>query len=247
MLAALPADGALLARLSSHAQAGCRHALPVWGHRGHRRRQCLRASIDATNWDAEMSIFKQRIQKPNQLETLRNIEAIVDVGKARSRVHPPPHPTPTPPPPNPNPPHPMSCVAVNRLPPHRPQKDLRAGVVCRRRPRNRRGIGERRTNRNYNILHQRSHRVRRTASLGMHLPDGRSGLLGCACHLPQVRSCQARARGFGTICLTCFVIGARVLLWRRSDNICFALLLGSGDGVCVGEAVECQVQGILQV
>ena len=38
----------------------------------------------------------------------------------------------------------------------------------------------------------------------------------------------------------------RVLLWRRSDNICFALLLGSGEGVTVGEAVECQVQGILQ-
>jgi hypothetical protein len=37
-----------------------------------------------------------------------------------------------------------------------------------------------------------------------------------------------------------------VLLWRRSDNICFALLLGSGEGVSVGEAVECQVQGILQ-
>ena len=89
MLAVLPGDGSLLARLSSHAQASCRHA-PVWGHR-HRRRQCLRASIDATNWDAEMSIFKQRIQKPNQLETLRNIEATMEIGKVPPSPPTPPH------------------------------------------------------------------------------------------------------------------------------------------------------------
>ena len=79
MLATLAGEASLLARLASHSQAGCKHA-PVRVHR-HCRRQCTRASIDATNWDAEMSIFKQRIQKPNQLETLRNIEATMDIGK----------------------------------------------------------------------------------------------------------------------------------------------------------------------
>ena len=79
MLASLAGEASLLARLASHSQAGCKHA-PV-GVQRHRRRQCTRASIDATNWDAEMSIFKQRIQKPNQLETLRNIEATMDIGK----------------------------------------------------------------------------------------------------------------------------------------------------------------------
>lgn len=38
-----------------------------------------------------------------------------------------------------------------------------------------------------------------------------------------------------------------VLLWRRSDNIVFALLLGGADLVGVGDGVECKVKGILQV
>jgi hypothetical protein len=37
------------------------------------------------------------------------------------------------------------------------------------------------------------------------------------------------------------------MLWRRSDNIVFALLLGGADLVAVGDGVECQVKGILQV
>ncbi len=36
-------------------------------------------------------------------------------------------------------------------------------------------------------------------------------------------------------------------MWRRSDNICFVLLLGGDDSVEVGEQVECKVKGILQV
>lgn len=45
-----------------------------------------------------------------------------------------------------------------------------------------------------------------------------------------------------------FVSGATgVLMWRRSDNICFVLLLGGDDSVIVGEQVECKVKGILQV
>ncbi|GAB4817334.1 hypothetical protein N2152v2_004380 [Parachlorella kessleri] len=45
-----------------------------------------------------------------------------------------------------------------------------------------------------------------------------------------------------------FASGAKgVLLWRRSDNIVFALLLGGADLVVVGDGVECKVKGILQV
>jgi F-type H+-transporting ATPase subunit alpha len=38
-----------------------------------------------------------------------------------------------------------------------------------------------------------------------------------------------------------------VLLWRRSDNLVFALLLGGAALVGVGDGVECRVRGILQV
>ncbi len=44
-----------------------------------------------------------------------------------------------------------------------------------------------------------------------------------------------------------YVRCGRALMWRRSDNICFALLLSGGEGVTVGERVECKVKGILQV
>ncbi|KAL4448343.1 hypothetical protein ABPG75_005562 [Micractinium tetrahymenae] len=45
-----------------------------------------------------------------------------------------------------------------------------------------------------------------------------------------------------------FSSGARgVMLWRRSDNIVFALLLGGANLVAVGDGVECRVKGILQV
>ncbi|KAI7843748.1 hypothetical protein COHA_002646 [Chlorella ohadii] len=45
-----------------------------------------------------------------------------------------------------------------------------------------------------------------------------------------------------------FSSGARgVMLWRRSDNVVFALLLGGAGLVAVGDGVECRVKGILQV
>jgi hypothetical protein len=48
-------------------------------------------------------------------------------------------------------------------------------------------------------------------------------------------------------CALAFVSGAAgALLWRRSDNICFALLLGGSAAVEVGEGVECKVKAILQ-
>lgn len=48
-------------------------------------------------------------------------------------------------------------------------------------------------------------------------------------------------------CLVCPRPHCRVLLWRRSDNVVFALLLGGADLVVVGDGVECKVKGILQV
>ena len=39
----------------------------------------------------------------------------------------------------------------------------------------------------------------------------------------------------------------RLLLWRRSDNICFVLLLGSSEGLSIGEGAVCQIRAILQV
>ena len=48
-------------------------------------------------------------------------------------------------------------------------------------------------------------------------------------------------------CSLQFVSGASgVLLWRRDDNICYALLLGGTANLEVGEAVECRVRAILQ-
>lgn len=45
-----------------------------------------------------------------------------------------------------------------------------------------------------------------------------------------------------------FVSGASgVLLWRRSDNVCFALILGGRQNVAAGDRVECRLKGILQV
>lgn len=40
----------------------------------------------------------------------------------------------------------------------------------------------------------------------------------------------------------------RVLVWRRSDNVCFTLVLADEDSsVSVGCTVKCVVRGVLQV
>lgn len=38
------------------------------------------------DWEQEMSIFKQRTMRPNQLATLRELESKVSVGKVRARA-----------------------------------------------------------------------------------------------------------------------------------------------------------------
>ena len=48
-------------------------------------------------------------------------------------------------------------------------------------------------------------------------------------------------------CSLKFVSGSSgVLLWRRSDNIVYALILGRQGAVEEGEAVECRIRAILQ-
>ncbi len=39
----------------------------------------------------------------------------------------------------------------------------------------------------------------------------------------------------------------RVLLWHRSDNLAFALVLGGAASISAGEGVECKIKGVLQV
>jgi hypothetical protein len=61
---------------------------------------------------------------------------------------------------------------------------------------------------------------------------------------------NASALGYSQHIMKCplsHVAYRRVLMWRRSDNICFALLLSGDDSVSVGERVECKIKGILQV
>lgn len=106
---------------------------------------------DEPDWDAEMSIFKQRISQPNQLATLRELESKANVGKV------------------------IYC-------------EQNLAIVCGLNP---------------------------DAPVGTKLS---------------------------------FVSGGQgVLLWHRSNNIAFVLLLGGAAAVSVGEAVECKIRGVLQV
>lgn len=41
--------------------------------------------------------------------------------------------------------------------------------------------------------------------------------------------------------------GTGVLLWHRSNNLVFAIILGGASTITVGEAVECKIKGVLQV
>ncbi|KXZ53834.1 hypothetical protein GPECTOR_6g752 [Gonium pectorale] len=103
------------------------------------------------DWEAEMSIFKQRISRPNQLATLRELEAKVSVGK---------------------------------------------------------------------VLYAR---------------DGLAIVCGLNTDAP-----------LGT--KVSFVTGtAGVLLWHRSDNLSFCLVLGDPTSVTDGTPVECKIKGVLQV
>lgn len=62
----------------------CKQFLPHSRIEPNRSRsaRCVRAGDDADpDWEAEMSLFRKRIMKPNQLETLRKMEEKADIGK----------------------------------------------------------------------------------------------------------------------------------------------------------------------
>ena len=50
---------------------------------GHRPRNTTSA-LEEADWEEEMSLFRKRLQKPNQLETMRKIVEEVDLGKVHT-------------------------------------------------------------------------------------------------------------------------------------------------------------------
>ncbi len=44
-----------------------------------RLQRCV--ALEEADWEEEMSLFRKRLQKPNQLETMRKIVEEVDIGK----------------------------------------------------------------------------------------------------------------------------------------------------------------------
>lgn len=96
------------------------------------------------------------------------------------------------------------------------------------------------------IFKQRTMRPNQLAtmrSLESRVNVGR--VLYCKDNLAIVTGVNADAP-LGTL-LTFVSGGVGVLLWHRSDNLAFALILGGAFNVSVGEGVECKVKGILQV
>ena len=55
-------------------------------HRPVRYRHVCNSS--EPDWDAEMSLFRKRTMKPNQMETVRRLEEEVDTGKVRTQSTP---------------------------------------------------------------------------------------------------------------------------------------------------------------
>ena len=63
----------------------CRGIARRWLFGGRARAREVRPrAAEKPDWEAEMSLFRKRLQKPNQLETLRKIEAEASVGKVRA-------------------------------------------------------------------------------------------------------------------------------------------------------------------
>ncbi len=45
----------------------------------------------------------------------------------------------------------------------------------------------------------------------------------------------------------CWPLDCSVLLWHRSDNLAFVLVLGGASAISVGTVAECKIKGVLQV
>ena len=174
---------------------------------GHRIRSTTNA-LEEADWEEEMSLFRKRLQKPNQLETMRRIVEEVDLGKVHIAFH--------------------ACLIEGKS---TLQKHLSFTVMA---------------------------------------PSVEAGMVGPC--WPRMLFCSVQTSaapesmhaqvlltgdGFAVIeglnndapigCSLKFVSGSSgVLLWRRSDNIVYALILGRQGAVEEGEAVECRIRAILQ-
>ena len=63
-----------------------RSHLPSTRRRGKdagRRLSHTKAALEEADWEEEMSLFRKRLVKPNQMETLRKKFEEVEIGKAR--------------------------------------------------------------------------------------------------------------------------------------------------------------------
>lgn len=174
---------------------------------GHRVRSTTNA-LEEADWEEEMSLFRKRLQKPNQLETMRKIVEEVDLGKVHI--------------------HPYACLSDGNS---TLQEHLSLTVMAP------------------------------SADAGVVGPCWPQMLFYCV-HAPAApESMHAQVLltgdGFAVIeglnndapigCSLKFVSGSSgVLLWRRSDNIVYALILGRQGAVEEGEAVECRIRAILQ-
>jgi hypothetical protein len=70
---------------AQHACLVMRVALSLPALRGKRRQRQHSIARASADWDAEMSLFRKRLSSPNQLATMRLLEAQVDVGRVRPR------------------------------------------------------------------------------------------------------------------------------------------------------------------
>jgi len=57
--------------------------VPRYTRTARRQRSKQTRTHAEPNWDDEMSLFRKRVNSPNQMETMRKIEAEVEVGKVR--------------------------------------------------------------------------------------------------------------------------------------------------------------------
>ncbi len=61
----------------------CKRLLRHSNSMNQRERHTHVCSSAEPDWDAEMSLFRQRTMKPNQMQTVRRLEEEVDIGKVR--------------------------------------------------------------------------------------------------------------------------------------------------------------------
>lgn len=160
--------------LSSHSNVYKSLAVSVPGHHRRPRPVAPRAVDDdhvEPDWDAEMTLFKKRITKPNQLSTLRRMLERADRGTVLYSA---------------------DSLAIVQ------------GLV-------------------------------NDAPVGTELVFA-NGTKGYVCAYHSDLACTPPRTS------------PSVLLWRRSDNVCFALVLDAHTNpVKAGDGVECVVKGILQV